>query len=274
MITETQDVRARDKSVPGFTLIELLVVIAIISLLLAILIPALNAARVLATQTACANNLRELHRAWTMYLTDSNNRLYQVPNGNMYYGGWHSKKGWWPRVLNSYVYGQSADGLTEQSAKVFYCRADRGGVPGLSPYTQVYHMHGTSYQTNLFLIGSPINNIPYSGYTRDLDNAIFERLPDLTMDRVTRQSHVLLMGDYGWVNQWDPMDPGEDPDTELKELAEWHGKADCHNVVFLDGHARYMKIHKGIYVADDYCVLPFQELRAMANDVQNQHKSK
>ncbi len=272
MTAETHAMHARAKACTGFTLIELLVVVATISLLLALLLPALNRARAWSRQTVCTGNLRQLHLAWHNYLVDSNNRFYQLPNANMYYGGWHSKKGWWPRVLNPYVFGEGANSVTEQSARVFYCPADRGGVPGLSAYAQVYHTHGTSYQTNLFLVGSPINNIPYSKYTQELDNAIFDRLPNLTTDRVAGPARVLLMGDYGWVNQWDPMDPGEDPGTELKELAEWHGRTDCHNVVFLDGHAKYTEIRKGRYVDDEYCVLPFQELRGMANDIQRQHE--
>ncbi len=43
----------------GFTLIELLVVISIISLLMAMLMPAMNAARESSRQTACASNLRQ-----------------------------------------------------------------------------------------------------------------------------------------------------------------------------------------------------------------------
>ena len=53
-----------------------------------------------------------------------------------------------------------------------------------------------------------------------------------------------------------------------KELAEWHRKADYHNMAFLDGHVRFQNIRKGFYVTSEYWVLPFEELKELALEVQ------
>lgn len=69
----------------AFTLVEMLVVIGILTLLLAILLPAISRARDRADATQCLNNSRQIVIAWTMYTQDHADKL--PPNIDGRFGG-------------------------------------------------------------------------------------------------------------------------------------------------------------------------------------------
>lgn len=82
------------KGKTGFTLIELLVVVSIISLLIAMLLPALAQARASARQIKCASQMRQLAQGTITYIeNDRKNLMFgyrEIYMSSIYYDGYFS----------------------------------------------------------------------------------------------------------------------------------------------------------------------------------------
>jgi prepilin-type N-terminal cleavage/methylation domain-containing protein/prepilin-type processing-associated H-X9-DG protein len=101
----------------GFTLVELLVVISIIGVLVALLLPAVQAARESARASSCKNNIRQLAVAMHLY----NDSQKHLPTGGEQKGPLRYLMGWVPRVM-PYFEEQSRlaviDGFTSDALNV------------------------------------------------------------------------------------------------------------------------------------------------------------
>jgi hypothetical protein len=239
-----------------------LVVVAVLSVLMAILLPVLGKARTAARRTRCQANLKAIGLGYLAYLADSSGRFYGDPTGISYparvpanpivtFGGWRGTSLRVPhRPVNAYL-GLPAEGAGERSAaRLFHCPEDTlGNIPPGDPnFGTVYADLGNSYEASRFIITPGV--IPTEGIPEPW-RTINERIKApgaVTLNTISQHQGLLWIGDYWWISQWDPLST---------HCGDWHGRRHHFCVAFLDGHASFVRITRGLYEYDGYRVQPF-----------------
>ena len=199
----------------AFTLIELLVVIAIIALLMAILMPSLQAARDQAKRVHCVSNLKTLTLAWFMYKDENDDKLV----------GGHTAN-----EPHMWVFRPSNDASIEQKKK-----AIREGAlfPYVGDTVDVYRCPADQRQKDprqfafrSFSIAGGANGQNWSGSVQstkysDIRNPAtkYVFLEDIDPQGYNRGSWVMDFSPPSWV----------DP------LAMWHNERST--IGFADGHS-------------------------------------
>ncbi len=252
----------------AFTLIELLVVVAVIAVLIAVLLPALQKAKQLTRRLVCMSNLRSISYGCKLYLDDNDGRFFQRNNANFTYGGWDGdafKSLPLPnrphRPFNPYLSLSEVE-AGKNETKVFKCPGDNGR--NMQNAMIVYDRLGTSYMTNIMLIGQDQLGNPSDPTHAELISRINDKLPELKDAQINDPAGLVLIGDFDWVRQ----SASEEPD--LKCGYEWHGKVHFFSVAFLDCHVEHIEIRKGLYVGPGYRTIPFTELCSLAMSVQQE----
>lgn len=134
---------------PGFTLVELLVVIAIIGILVALLLPAVQAAREAARRTQCANNLKQLGLALLNY--ESTNKTFPM-------GGSRRPRTGFPAYVLSYI--ETGNRLQNYDFKVNWNNQPRETQLQMFGYLDFYHCPSDQVEQKLAGIAISPGNIP------------------------------------------------------------------------------------------------------------------
>ncbi len=222
---------ARRKQKNGFTLIELLVVISIIALLVALLLPALRAARAVSRQTKCLSMLKQFGLANEMYANE--NREWHVPAIMNGFGGnwdiWQRNREF--QRLLAYEDAQS----WEWGWPVRYSCPD--ATRALSDINNEGRLDITSsYGINKYRVDGP--GRPMSG-PGDIWSVRRTELDSLG----GAATKIAFVDNIGWEqnggNQANPANHRQVGESNIIEphLAYRHGSLDTANMVFHDGHA-------------------------------------
>ncbi len=248
----------------AFTLVELLVVVAIMSLLIALLLPALSGAKQEAGRAKCIANMKQLCDSTMAYAVDhpEADPALVVPSwwseragdsGFYDYGGGNGRQdglGQWglhgagrrsagARPLNQFIFGAELTG--DEDYSLFQCPGDFGWVE--APFyaaswpaqwrTRPFHAStGTSYRANAARAARAERIFSMSPYLRPVT-------------RIPAPAETLSYSEsIHWLARWNTTSASQDAYTPTgmppMTIPGWHGKPGRFNIGFADGHAAWI----------------------------------
>ena len=234
----------------AFTVPELLAVVAIISIIMSILLPAMNKARNVTRTAICGSNLHQLGLALRGYLSDNLSKFPPKYSGSQF--SWWGQSGSFAgygntpadsmgpedRPVNRYLgqgfqYGELVD--------VAGCPSDQGGR-GSSGAMIGSHLvgYGTSYGSNSHVSDTYGGLVDMSGGSPGRGR---------TMHQIKSPSRMVVTGDNGaygpqwWtIAQW----------TTYGNTWYWHDVPLTWNLLFADMHVAFTRTQPQTFSGPDY----------------------
>lgn len=218
-----------------FTLIELLVVIAIIAILSALLLPAMNKARLASRRISCLNQLKQIGVYFNMYTNDFNGWI--VPSAGhkpTELGG--NRSNWCFILAKEYHYNASDSYVAAQSeCKLFVCPADPTRKTGASP-----EKNRRSYLGNSDIMGAKTTAID--------GDTLYE--PSFKDSMVKKTGETIIIGEMfhntmsTWTTTYGVIGGTSDfPTFNVSGTAirNTHGSS-TQNFTFFDGHVENLSL--------------------------------
>jgi prepilin-type N-terminal cleavage/methylation domain-containing protein len=235
----------RFKAAGGFTLVELLVVIAIITILAALSLPVISAAKNRAQRTACLNNLRQINLGVRMYSDDSHDASPSSGSPGTGLTNFGSLFSGYKELMKNYV---GVNGASSPQDKLFACPADvinANWIVGELPVLPIRFVNKSLHDSRRFDYSSYAFN-GGDNVTRTLGNETFTfaGLTGVKLSSVGHPGRTILLAEvpalfpYSW----------HDPQSRGVARAGLNGTvySDSRNVVsFVDGHVSYIKMYYG-----------------------------
>ena len=237
----------------AFTLIELLVVIAIIALLAAILFPVFARARENARRTSCLSNLKQIGLSVIQYSQDYDERLPLYHKSGSYT---------WPDLLAPYIVAASGTIVNSSGNQVgqqkpiptLICPSAQDGdiwksndgalSTSLNQMRSSYAVNRVynDYRYGLFVSQNGVDPSPAPlAAIEDAVGTIFAGDSTLAVKTGSNTNNHFVAGDTIWPTT--PPTMGSGSSATSQSVGQFHARHfDGCNFVFLDGHAKWLKL--------------------------------
>jgi prepilin-type N-terminal cleavage/methylation domain-containing protein/prepilin-type processing-associated H-X9-DG protein len=204
----------------GFTLIELLVVVAIIALLIAILMPSLNRARMQARRVVCGSNMRAIALAVHTYANDYHGLLITA---GLAHGGSVDEHAAWTNTLRDYY----------TDPAILRCPSDKSPYWEMPvPATDPPQKRRTSYASNYYTVKAIGGRGPYDRLSKIRTPASTIHMVELTAGLQPDQVPYAV-ADHVHPESW-----LLNPRHMAGQQIDLDRHLDRANYSFLDGHAQ------------------------------------